>query len=380
MRLTIDPDVFLASQDDKNCYRTLEEIAGLLNTDCIEFYLGENIVSEYADILAANPDYEKIEGRILGPVLSAYHDGMLKLVNENLPSSKKALLSEIKCFTPIEPQLIGLAFNAGRGDGKEICYFYLLLSGPGIKSPRLRARSLFDRNHQHRVKKDIYWVEIHFANEAIYHTSILGGRPNRSHLSRIYEGLVNDYIYSESEHLDFYTQACMPTDVTKKDGRDNQVDIYFYLHDKNKGDTRKVIIGECKLRVNDNERSKPIDLEERDQLIRKLNAAADYERGKVIPGNRLEVFGYLISNAEDMEEGVWDFIENLDKYRDGRLAPEVRSIEFLRITPESSWKTKVEWGIADKKIIKREAVRQTEDGIEYRLVAIKPDFQGFQRR
>ncbi len=107
-------------------------------------------------------------------------------------------------------------------------------------------------------------------------------------------------------------------------------DAAFRLTD---GNPRIVCIGECKLRFEkEGDRIKHGDIS---QLEDKIKAADTFERKRKGVSERFVIKGFIISNAENMDDDAWEYAETL-------------GVKFFRVKMPSGWRHNSRWRISDK--------------------------------
>ena len=122
----------------------------------------------------------------------------------------------------------------------------------------------------------------------------------------------------------------------KRANSKEQIDVYGY---RSTSAGIIMVIGECKLRHEGNEKAKPVERGEIQQLRRKLIAARKYEaarRRKPADGDTPTQFeGILISNATDLDDEAEGLIDMESDFR----------LRFLSVTLPKGWEARQEWRI-----------------------------------
>ena len=321
MLIAIDPDVIVASLTDSNCRHMLYEVFEHLDRLRVAVDDSQKIVDEYYEFLDQyiDTDQEHVAIRLLQKMLLDRQDIMLYLPTRLLPSLQDAV-EKHKCTTPVEPELIGIVANAKNLGLK------LLLAGRGINA-RLRDRKLNDPQVRRALLKEIPWLEVHFASDR----KQLFAPPLTIHYNaRIFELLVARAFQTEHPNL-----RCLETPEGVKNQLKKQEDVDLYGYEQN-GDTLFVWVGECKLREEGKEKSKPITTKEMTQLSKRIDAARQYESNRPdLADKNVQIRGLIISNAED-------FFDDTTRQEAKKLA-----IELWHVKLTSGWTTDLHWYIRE---------------------------------
>lgn len=318
MLIAIDPDVIVASLTDSSCEHMLSQVLENLETLRVAVDDSQEILNEYYDFL---DNYIDTHGKhvaviLLQEILMTEEQITLPLPTD-LSASQQNILQEYK-YTNLEERLLRMVANAKNLGLK------LLLAGRGINA-RLRDRKLNDPQVRRNILKELPWLDIHFASER----KQLFAPPLIIHeKARTFEYMVAIKLQTLHSNL-----RCVetPEGVKTQLKKLEDIDLYGYEQD---GDTLTVWVGECKLREEGKERSKPLKTTDIKQLPKRMAAARQYESKRAdLAGQDVQIRGLIISNAQD-------FFDDVTSQEAKRLG-----IEFWHVKLTSGWTTDLHWTI-----------------------------------
>ncbi len=169
MILAIDPDLFHASEDTA-CKLVLEKIVEKVRDDKVFEYRfaldGQDIEKEYLDFYEANLNTGKCDNPAFLLLDCIFKNSKYRAITlpPELPDDIRDLIDRHSCITPVEPQLIGMAYYSRNFGGLN-----LLLAGSNIKcgNAPLRTRGLYNRKSLEAFLQVLKKVQIEFANEFV---------------------------------------------------------------------------------------------------------------------------------------------------------------------------------------------------------------------
>jgi len=323
MIIAIDSDVMKASLTDTNCKQMMAQVWDKVESLRIAVDDKGVMLQEYYQFLEQN--FEAAEThpaiKLLQDVLLIRADPRRQIIlplPTEMPASLEKAIQKHNCTANIEPQLLALAANAKNLELR------LLLAGTGINA-RLRHRGLNDPQVRRALRKEIPWLEVHFASDR----KELFTPPLIIHeKARTFEYMVA--ITLQTEHP---TLRCVKTPDGVKNQLRKQEDIDLYGYEEN-GDTLIVWVGECKLRKEGKEKSKPIRSTDMQQLPKRMEASRQYEQSRPdLAGKKVQIRGLIISNAQDLFDDVT------------RQEAKKLEIEYWHAKLTSGWTTDLHWEI-----------------------------------
>lgn len=325
MNFVIDPDVFSESFYDSRCQVSLLQISTDITLH--QFYRDADTVleKEYRSIFNERyRDYAEHPAiGLLKQIL--FEDGDPEtIISGQCMVHHRDRLAELGCTTPVEPEMIGMLTHA-----RELGLVFVLV---GMNTSRTRPRGFHSAEIFRCVGKMFPWLEVAWA-----------GRPRIDiPLAKYRDDDVSNEKSKEFEPKsslwlqDFDTDLRCITPPTKKEMGGEQIDVYGY---REKSEKKVVVVGECKLRREGNEATKPIECSEVQQLRRKLIAARKYEASRrcknFADGTPCQFEGLLISNATDLDDSAKELIDSENDFR----------IRFLSVKLPKGWETEEEWRI-----------------------------------
>jgi len=202
----------------------------------------------------------------------------------------------------------------------------LLMVGESVNRS-LEKRWLNDQNKLGRLRRDIPWLEIHFASKKgqIFAPPLIIHQK-----ARIFELMVAIKLQTQHKNL-----RCVevPEQIIKQLKKHEDIDLYGYEQNEH---TLTVWVGECKLREEGNERSKLLTTDDFKQLPIRKKVVEEYENNRSDLDSQVIKFRYLvISNAEDFRDDLTRNKAKEDK------------IEFWHAKLSSGWATNQHWGIGE---------------------------------
>jgi hypothetical protein len=358
MILAIDPDVFVAAEFDLASRLSLVGLARKLHR--LKFAVdGETdlqsdrsedrykIQREYLDLFVRYAKKARMAedreewGEILEllRVILSDSDEYRELISNKRPEWLDKLIHVHGCTTGVEPELLGVTFNA-QGKGP-----VLLLVGNCDSSAVLRHRCLRNAKIRWQLISHMKWLDIRFTND----TDIVPAP-----LKEVPEAKMQDHLL-ELEAA-FYLQGldprlrCIPTPprVGKK------IDIYGR---KEASNTLTVLVGECKLRKEGNEARKPVEGDNIKQILTNMLAAAWYEQRRLAksghPIKKLRIDGALILNTSGFEGLPYDLHTSFENHLNtswpcnGLEMVESVELRFLKAHLPRGWSSKANWSITE---------------------------------
>ena len=319
MIIAVHPNVFVASLTDGNCRQMVLQIRH--NLDELRIVVDDKgkILKEYGDFLLSHIDEqeEHLTIKLLQEILFDKEQVILPLPT-SVSESVQTLLDKHSSTTRFEPELISIAANA------EHLGLKLLLPGSSI-SASSRHRGLNDPQVRRALRKEIPWLEVHFASDR----KELFAPPLIIHeKARTFE-----YMVAITLQTQYPTLRCVKTPVGVKNQLKKLEDIDLYGYEEN-GDTLIVWVGECKLREEGKEKSKPIRTTDIQQLPKRMEASRQYEQSRPeLAGKKVQIRGLIISNAEEL----FDHATHQEAKKLG--------IEYWHAKLTSGWTTDLHWEI-----------------------------------
>ena len=324
MIIVIDTDLMRASLTNSSCKQMMAEV--LEERDTLRIAVDDKgvMIDEYYEFLEQN-----IEDAETNPAIKLLQDALLLRVNPmrqimlplptEMPKSLENALEKHKCKTPIEPQLLAIAVNA-----KNLGLKLLLAGNTGI---RLRHRGLNDPQVRRALRKEIPWLDVHFATDRkpLFAPSLI-----MHEKARTFELMVGLKLQTQIKNL-----CCVETPAGVKSLLKKQEDIDLYGYEyKEEGNTLIVWVGECKLREEGKEKSKPITAAELNQLRLRMEVATQYENSRTdLAAQTVQIKGLMISNAEG-------FFDHLARHEAQKMGVE---LWIAKLT--SGWMSDQHWYI-----------------------------------
>lgn len=171
MILAIDPDLFSASEFDGVCKLVLQKILEkVCEDDRFEYRFaldGQDIENEYLDFYNKNLKTGNRDNPAFLLLDYIFKNSQYRAITlpPELPQTLQELIEHHNCKTPVEPQLIGMAYYSRKLGG-----LHILLAGPTVAQEfnSLRVRGLYKRETQEEFSKVLDGVEIVFADDAVH--------------------------------------------------------------------------------------------------------------------------------------------------------------------------------------------------------------------
>lgn len=308
--LALDPDLFWAATVNSRCNYLLEDIAEKIQNDTYRLALdGAKVEAEFLDLynqFAGKTDgNERAVMQIYGPVVKGFRHKVADLPSDPVDDTISALKQTLEeflilnhCQEPVEPELTRMAYRAGqqeKGEGVAIVLVGddIVCSSVNLRSRRLDTAAI-------RIQLDKIGIRIQNVTNLV--------PPIRDPLSK--PEVEPSHYHSQNferavcikMHNMFGGIALDPVPLEQL-GLGKQEDIDVYLCERI-ANPRKVWIGECRLYKEGNEREW-VESKKVKQLYDRLPKVKSFEENQPDCSGKVEVHGFLISNADLIDKDSW---------------------------------------------------------------------------
>lgn len=308
--LALDPDLFLAAMENDSCEYLLKDIAKKMQNGAYRLALDSDTVeAEFMKL------YDQFAGRvggnaqaimqIYGPIVKGFRktvavDLASDPIHDQISTSTKTLeefLADNHCQEPVEPELVRMAY---RGRKNKLDSVVIVLVGDDIHCSDIHLRSRELSKAMVRVKLERVGIRIQSVTNLVPPIRDVLFKPDvePSHYhSQNFERAV-----CIKMHNMFDGQIVDSTPLQQLGlGKQEDIDVYLVKRTEN---AHKVWIGECRLYKEGNE-GEWIEHKKVQQLHERLPKVKNYEESQPDFSGKVEVCGFLISNANLMEKENW---------------------------------------------------------------------------
>lgn len=330
----IDPDVFIASMDNRPCAHLLWEI--LFNPDREEKAIlaldQDKVEEEYIALLTSSKIGKELKDLLDDIFNKRDRSPLVQTVSAHLVEELDELRKKQGCDTPVEPSLIGMAASP---DGPNLTI--LIIGNSNLRQRRIAEKSVQKtlRNFMRRKLNKNFDIK----------TSLdVGLRHDARTVAELHSRVFEEQIFTilQQRIYDIYRKMPQFHRVTPDEAynykisdrkKAGEIDKYLYIETE---EEKFVWICECELREEWNELS-PTKEKKMQKLINKLRGVTLFEQGQCT--KRLVIQGYFATNALEMMSGA------------STLADE-HSVKRIRATMPTGWTENTHWFLRDSDVEK----------------------------